>query len=126
MTKLGDDLVVLEITVDDWEHRDDYGNPTKTKTYRPIRWCNLTPARASEDQSRTGPAIVGANLLAPRVSVLDGTRYDNYVGIQAADAILSDPVGPDSQGRYTGRRWEILGELGKWAECCEAQLRRLL
>jgi hypothetical protein len=125
--KIGDTTVVLEMTRPDWtQPKDPYGNQPTTTTYRPIRWCSLTPARSSEDQTRTGPAIVGANLVTPRYSTDAGVRYDNFVDVLAADSIISDPVGPDGTGRYTGRRWEILGEVGKWDESVEMLLRRLV
>lgn len=116
MTKLGNQTVVIERTVDDWDHRDSFGNPTKVREWHEIRWCSFTPTRASEDQSRTSPAIVGATLLAP-----PGTARD----AEAADAILY-PWTRGEDGSYIGRRWEVIGEVGAWEEATEAQLRRLL
>jgi hypothetical protein len=113
--KLGDHTVVLEKSVEDWENTDDYGNPTKGKVFREIRWCLLTPARSSEDQSRTSPSISGANLIAPPSTARD---------IETSNVIISHwTKNPD--GTYSGRRWEVLGEVGQWDLVVEVLLRRL-
>lgn len=116
--KLGDHTVLAETPVDDWGNRDpDTGNPAKTYVYTSMQWCSFTPARSSEDQSRTSPAISGANLLAPP---------EHASTITAATAFLypfSEQLGPD--GRRLGTRWELVGEVGIWDEAVECQLRRL-
>ena len=116
--KLGDDVVVLEKNVSDWNQRDDYGNPAKGKVYRELRWCLLTPARSSEPFDRGSPAVTGANLLVPP------TDRQLPLDIEAADAIISHWTRA-ADGTYTGRRWEILGEVGQWEEALECLLRRL-
>jgi hypothetical protein len=113
--KLGDHTVVLVKNAESATDRDDYGNPIKGRVYREIRWCLLVPTRASEDFSRTSPAITGATLLAP---------LSTFGDVVAADAILS-PWTRQSDGTYKGTEWEILGDVGRWDECIECQLRRL-
>jgi hypothetical protein len=113
--KLGDHTVVLEKNVDDWDNHDEYGNPTRGKVFREIRWCQLTPTRSSEDQSRTSPSISGATLMAPPSTARD---------IETSNVIISHWTKlPD--GTYSGRRWEVLGEVGQWDISVEVQLRRL-
>jgi hypothetical protein len=113
--KLGDHTVVLVKSVEDWNDRDDYGNPVKGRVYRQVHWCQVTPTRASEDQTRQSPAITGANLLAPPSTFGD---------VVSADAILW-PWEPQPDGKYTGTQWEILGDIGRWDEAIDCQLRRL-
>lgn len=113
--KLGNHTVVLEKNVDDWENHDEYGNPVRGKVFREIRWCQLTPTRSSEDQSRTSPSISGATLYAPLSTARD---------IETSNVIISHwAKNPD--GTYDGRRWEVLGEVGLWDISVEVQLRRL-
>jgi hypothetical protein len=120
--KLGDDTVVLVKVTSSTTETDDYGNPVKGLAYRELRWCLLTPARSSEPFDRGSPAVVGANLLAPPV---DHVGRRTYSDIAAADRILSDWT-KQADGAYTGRAWEILGEVGLWDEAVECLLRRLL
>ena len=113
--KPGADTVVLKKAQDHATDTDDYGNPTRGYVYREIRWCLVTPARSSEPFVRNSPSITGSNLIAP-----PGTARD----IESADEILTHwTKHPD--GTYTGRRWEILGEVGDWSESVECLLRRL-
>jgi hypothetical protein len=118
--KLGDHTIVLVKSADQLDSDDGYGNPVRLKVYREVRWCLVAPTRASEDQSRTSPAITGAQLLAPPTDSGTGTLND----IEAADEILW-PWTRRPDGTYTGRRWEILGEVGVWEEALDCQLRRL-
>lgn len=114
--KLGDDTVLLLHVVEDFGNRDpDTGAPARSEVPTEIDYCSITPARPSEDQSRTGPAISGSTLLAP-----EGTGTQ----IATADAILY-PFTKLPDGTYTGRRWEIVGEVGDWEDCVEVLLRRL-
>jgi hypothetical protein len=82
--KLGDHTIVLVKSADQLDSDDGYGNPVQSKVYREVRWCLVAPTRASEDQSRTSPAITGAQLLAPPTDSGTGTLND----IEAADEIL--------------------------------------
>jgi hypothetical protein len=113
--KLGDHTVVLEKSVDDWGNADDYGNPARGKVFRELRWCSLTPTRSSEDQSRTSPSISGATLYATKRSAHD---------VETSNVIISHWT-KNEDGTYTGRRWEVIGEVGVWDACIEVQLRRL-
>lgn len=113
--KLGDHRIVLRKSVDHATDTDDYGNPVRGYVYLEVPWCSVTPARASEDYTRNSPAISGATLLAP-------PRY--FRDVQSADAVLW-PYQAQPDGTYTGRTWEVLGEVGQWDEAVECQLRRL-
>jgi hypothetical protein len=113
--KLGDHTVVLVKSADSATDRDDYGNPVRGRVYREVHWCQMTPTRASEDQTRSSPAITGSNLLAPPATFGD---------VVAADAILW-PWQRQPDGTYTGTEWEILGDVGRWDEAIDCQLRRL-
>lgn len=111
--KLGEDVVVLESVTEDWGNRDDFGNPAKVATYTELRWCQLTPTRSSESDERTTPTISGATLLAPPMTGIQ---------ITSADVILTDWT--KTGETYTGRRWQVDGEIGEWPDCVEVQLRR--
>lgn len=113
--KLGDHRVVLAKSVEKAEEWDAYGNPVKGTVYRVLRWCLFTPARSSEGNDRSAPAIVGATLLAPPQDATD---------IAGADQIIY-PYTEQPDGTYTGTAWEILGEVGRWDEAAECLLRRL-
>lgn len=116
LMKLGDETVLLLHQVEDQTNvNPNTGAAAVVEVPTEIEFCAFTPARASEDQSRTGPAISGATLLAPPGT---GAR------IATADAILH-PYTRLPDGTYTGKRWEIVGEVGDWDECVEVQLRRL-
>jgi hypothetical protein len=41
--KIGDHTVVLEKSVEDWDNRDDYGNPTRGKVRRAPRGTSKPP-----------------------------------------------------------------------------------
>lgn len=112
--KLGDHTVVLEKSVPTGK-RDAYGKPVVQKQWRELRWVSFTPARSTEPNDRTSPAIMGGTLL---VSSRDATD------VEGADAILS-PWTKDDSGTYTGTRWEIVGDVGRWDEVAECLLRRL-
>jgi hypothetical protein len=43
--KLGDHTVVLVKSVEDWNDRDDYGNPVKDHVYRQVHWCQARSER---------------------------------------------------------------------------------
>lgn len=114
--KLGDDTVLLlHLVADSSTRNPDTGAPITTEVPTEIEYCSITPAKPSEDQTRTGPAITGSTLYAPA-----GTG----TAIATADAILF-PYTRLPDGSYTGRRWEIVGEVGDWEECVEVGLRRL-
>jgi hypothetical protein len=113
--KLGDHTIVLVKSASDWSNVDEYGNPVKGRVYREVEWCSITPSRASEDFSRTSPSITGANLLAP-----PGTFGD----VVAADTILW-PWTHQPDGTYKGTEWETIGEIGRWDDAIDCQLRRL-
>lgn len=113
--KLGDHTVVLVKNAESATDRDDYGNPIKGRVYREVHWCSFTPSRSSEDFSRTSPAINGADLVAPPSTFSDAV---------AADAVMY-PWTRQPDGAYKGTEWEILGDVGRWDECIECQLRRL-
>lgn len=116
--KLGDHTILVENLVEDWGNRDpDTGAPQVTPVYTEVRWCLFTPTRASEDQSRSAPAISGATLLAPPTAA--GVVLPSSTVLYP----YSEVVDPD--GRRMGRRWEIVGEIGQWDEALEVQLRRL-
>jgi hypothetical protein len=102
--KLGNHTVVLVKSVEDWNDRDDYGNPVKGRVFREIHWCLFTPTRASEDQTRQSPAITGGNLLAPPSTFGD---------VVSADTILW-PWQRQPDLLYVGTEWEILGDVGRW------------
>lgn len=114
--KLGDHTVVVQRQVRQGTDTDDYGNPVLAPQWRELRWCQFSPTRASEGNDRSAPAISGATLLAPPQSAAD---------LEAADVILY-PFTRQPDGAYTGRRWEVLGEVGQWDEAVECQLRRLV
>jgi hypothetical protein len=116
LVKLGEERVAVRsrTKVDS----DDYGNDVFEVTDTLLRWCSVTPARSTEPDGRTSPAIAGATLFA-------STRART---IEAADAIIWPISGAhlDDQGRtvYEGREWEVQGEVGDWGSFIEAQIRR--
>lgn len=99
--KLGDEVIVLrkrQVT-----GRDGYGNDVTEDVDTEVAWCSVTPTTSSEADDRGVPRVSGLHLLAPPDT-----------DVEAADAVL-----------YRGRSYEVDGEAGFWAECVEAQLRRV-
>lgn len=101
--------------------RDDTGHQLQDVIDRKVRWCLVTPNRAStrdtdEPEERTAPLTIGTTLLAP-----PGT------GIDAAEVVIwpitSEDI-VDEHLQLDGPIWEVIGEVGVWDESEEARLRR--
>jgi hypothetical protein len=114
--KLGDHRVVARKRV--VIGGDDYGNDVVRDVDTLVRWCSVTPTRSTENETRSAPAVAGATVVAPVAARV----------IEAADAILWPITGEakDADGRtvYTGRQWEVVGDVGQWDTYTEFQIRR--
>jgi hypothetical protein len=116
-TKLGDHIVVLEQDAPTGAE-DEYGNAVSGKTWLEVHWSQITPAYSTEPTNRNSPSVVGMNWLAP-------PEWANR--IMAADRVLwpwTRVNMPDGSVEYTGRRWDVIGEIGQWDEAVEVQLGR--
>lgn len=98
---------------------DDYGADIVRDVDTLIRWCNVTPTRSAEDETRSAPALSGLTIQAPA-----GTGR----AIESADVIIYPITAEtrDADGRpvYVGRQWEVVGDVGDMLEYVETQVRR--
>lgn len=111
--KLGNHTIVL-LSREATGQRDRYNAPILRDVYSEHRWCSVTPTSSSEPGDQSAPRVQGLQLLAPKGTPLD-----------AAAAVIWPATATDNpDAPWTGPRYEVIGDVGIWDHCVQAELSR--